>query len=57
MWAMQVLAESDSQDSFFLSVDAAEDVWDVAEGKQSSEWQWTVSNGRANGSPLQLNPR
>ncbi len=55
----RVLATASNQDSFFVSLDGgAEDVFDVAEGKWSSLWQWTAVNGRgATGQPLAENPR
>lgn len=56
MWA-KVLCASYASDSFFVSVDGQEDVFDAAEGKQSPDWQWTQVNGRGGGAPLALNPR
>lgn len=57
IWA-KVLAPSFASDSFFVSVDGQEDVFDAAEGKTSSNWQWSVVNGRnGTGAPLKLNPR
>jgi hypothetical protein len=58
IWA-RVLAPTSSADSFFVRMDAgAEDIYDVAEGTQGPNWQWTRINGR-NGTaiPLTLNPR
>ena len=57
IWA-KVLGTTYASDSFYLSVDGQEDVFDVAEGKNSTNWQWTVVNGRGSaGTPLAINPR
>ena len=58
IWA-RMLAPSADQDSFFVSVDGgAEDIFDAAEGKWSSQWQWSAVNGRGGtAQPLALNPR
>jgi hypothetical protein len=57
IWA-RVLAPSGAADSFYISVDGgAEDIFDAAEGKWSSSWQWSQVNGRNGGAPLTLNPR
>jgi len=54
----RVLAPDGSSDSFFVSMDGGpEDIYDVAEGTWSPNWQWTRVNGRAGGPPLTLNPR
>ena len=43
----KVLSPNANTDSFYVSVDGgAEDVYDTAEGKWSSQWQWTTVNGR-----------
>jgi hypothetical protein len=49
----RVQAPSDSADSMFVTFDSGtKDIYDVAEGKWSSAWQWTVVNGRgASGGP------
>ncbi len=56
MWA-KVLAPTYASDSFFVSVDGLEDIFDAAEGKNSTNWQWSVVNGRAGSASLTLNPR
>ncbi|MDB6027986.1 MAG: hypothetical protein JWM68_4209 [Verrucomicrobiales bacterium] len=57
IWA-KVLGATYANDSSFVSVDGQEDVFDVAEGKNSTNWIWTVVNGRGTaGTPLALNPR
>ncbi|MEZ4271136.1 MAG: right-handed parallel beta-helix repeat-containing protein, partial [Myxococcota bacterium] len=57
IWA-RVLAADVSGDSFFVSANNGdEDIYDVAEGTWSTQWQWTQVNGRNGGSPLSLNPR
>lgn len=56
IWA-KVLGASYASDSFYVSVDGQEDVFDAAEGKNSPDWQWSVVNGRNGGAPLTLNPR
>jgi hypothetical protein len=58
LWG-RVLAPSYGADSFYVSVDGGpEDVYDVAEGTWSANWQWTRVNGRGGtGKPLTLNPR
>jgi hypothetical protein len=56
IWA-KVLGASYASDSFYVSVDGQEDVFDAAEGKNSPDWQWSVVNGRNGGAPLALNPR
>jgi hypothetical protein len=55
----RVKAETDSNDSFYVSADSgAKDIYDTAEGKWSSSWQWTVVNGRgATGGPGAITPR
>jgi len=46
-------------DSFFVKMDSgAEDIYDIAEGTWSPNWQWTRLNGRGGTStPLTINPR
>lgn len=57
LWC-KVLAPSYTNDSFVVSMDGVEDVYDEAEGKQSSNWQWTQVNGRAGtGTPGSVSPR
>ncbi|MEZ4271717.1 MAG: hypothetical protein R3C68_09885 [Myxococcota bacterium] len=57
VWA-RILAPSALADSFFVAANGApEDVFDVAEGSWSRQWQWTQVNGRNGGAPLTLNPR
>ncbi|MEZ4272842.1 MAG: hypothetical protein R3C68_15825 [Myxococcota bacterium] len=57
IWA-RVLASTATGDSFFVSANGgAEDVYDVAEGTWSNQWQWTRVNGRDGGAALSLNPR
>ncbi len=56
LWA-KVLCQSWVSDSFFVSINDKEDVFDAAEGKQSANWQWSLLNGRNGGAPLTLNPR
>lgn len=58
IWAKHLSPDS-STDSFFVSVDGGEeDIFDTAEGKWSSNWQWTQVNGRGtSGTPLAVNPR
>jgi parallel beta-helix repeat protein len=54
----RVLAPLDTADSFFVSMDGgAQDIYDVAEGKWSSKWQWTVVNGRGGGAPNAISQR
>ncbi len=53
----KVLGSSYASDSFFISVDGKEDVYDATEGINSPKWQWTQVNGRNGGAPLTLNPR
>jgi hypothetical protein len=54
----KVLGSSYASDSFFVSVDGKEDVFDAAEGKQSPDFQWSQVNGRnGDGAPLALDPR
>ena len=55
----RVLSPANNKDSFFVSVDGGpEDIYDTAQGTWSSDWQWTVVNGRAGtNQPLTLNPR
>lgn len=53
----KILAPTYANDSFFVSVDGKEDIFDAAEGKQSANWQWARVNGRNGGAPLSLNPR
>jgi hypothetical protein len=55
----RVQASSDSADSFYVSIDGGtKDIYDVAEGKWSAAWQWTVVNGRgASGGPGAITPR
>ncbi len=54
-----VLGATSGSDSFFVSVDEGpEDIYDIAEGTWSDEWQWSLVNGRAGtGVPLTLSPR
>ena len=56
---MRILAPNFSQDSIYVSMDGtSEDVFDMAENKWSSNWQWVKVNGRAGtGNPLTLNPK
>jgi hypothetical protein len=57
LW-FKVLCPSYASDSFFVSVDGQEDVFDAAEGKTSSSWQWSQVNGRnGTSTPMALNPR
>ncbi len=43
----RVHAVDANHDSFFVKMDSgAEDIYDVAEGLWSSNWQWTRVNGR-----------
>jgi hypothetical protein len=57
IWA-RVLAPDGNTDSVYVSMDGGpEDVYDMAGSLWSPNWQWTVVNGRDNGSPLQLHPR
>ncbi len=57
LWC-KVLAPSYTNDSFFVTANGAQDVYDDAEGCQSLNWQWTRVNGRAGtATPLTLNPR
>lgn len=55
----RVLATNYTSDSIFASMDGGtEDVFDMAEGCQGPNWQWTVLNGRnGTSTPLTLNPR
>jgi hypothetical protein len=57
----RVLAPDFRHDSFYVSVDGGpEDIYDVAEGTWSPEWQWTQVNGRGRNErnpPLTINPR
>lgn len=55
----RVQAPSDAADSFYVSADGGtKDIYDTAEGKWSSAWQWTVVNGRgATGGPNAITPR
>jgi hypothetical protein len=53
----RVLARSGEADSFFVSVDGNEDIYDLTEDSWSNNWQWTQVNGRAGGAPLTLDPR
>lgn len=54
----KVLGSSYASDSFFVSVDGKEDIYDATEGMNSPKWQWTKVNGRNGGGvPLALNPR
>ncbi len=57
IWS-RVMAADSSSDSFTVSVDGAgADTFDCAENKWSTNWQWSVVNGRNGGAPLTLNPR
>jgi hypothetical protein len=57
VWA-RVLGRDDSHDSFFVLADGqGRDVFDVAEGKWSASWQWSVINGRSTGGPASISPR
>lgn len=57
IWS-KILGQTFASDSFFVSVNGAEDVFDAAEGKTSADWQWSVVNGRGTtGTPMTLNPR
>jgi hypothetical protein len=56
IWA-RVLAPSGDSDSFYVSLDGSEDIYDLTESKWSPNWQWTQVNGRAGATPLTLNPR
>src|SRR5690606_26349729 len=54
----RILAPTFASDSFYVSVDGKEDIFDAAENKQSPNWQWSVVNGRGpSGVLLALNPR
>jgi len=54
----RVLAPFSTADSFHVSVDGGpEDIYDVAEGTWSDQWQWTRVNGRDGGPPMTLDPR
>lgn len=55
----KVLSPSYASDSFYVSVDGGpEDIYDDAEGMWSSDWQWTVVNGRAGtATPAAVSPR
>jgi hypothetical protein len=54
----RVVGASDSSDSFFVSVDwTNKDIYDIAEGKWSGSWQWSVVNGRGGGAPASISPR
>lgn len=54
----RVLAPLDTADSVFVTMDSGtQDIYDVAEGKWSSSWQWTVVNGRGGGAPAAISPR
>ncbi|MEZ4272353.1 MAG: hypothetical protein R3C68_13290 [Myxococcota bacterium] len=53
VWA-RVLGATVSTDSFFVAANGgSEDIYDVAEGTWSAQWQWTRVNGRNEGA----NPR
>lgn len=58
VWA-RVVAASWASDSIYVAFDAgAEDVFDMAEGTWSPNWQWSRVNGRGGTSrPATLNPR
>ncbi len=57
IWS-RVMAADSSSDSFTVSVDGAgADTFDCAENKWSTNWQWSVVNGRNGGAPLTINPR
>jgi hypothetical protein len=55
----RVQAPSEAADSFYVSADGGtRDIYDTAEGKWSSAWQWTVVNGRgATGGPNAITQR
>ena len=55
----RVLATSATTDSFFATPQGSgTDVYDLAEGSWSPDWQWSILNGRAGtGIPLTLDPR
>ena len=55
----KALAPDHKHDSFLVSVDDGKaDVFDVAEGRWSDQWQWVRVNGRgAGGVPCELDPR
>ncbi len=55
----RVLATSATKDSFFANAAGnGTDVYDLAEGTWSPDWQWSILNGRAGtGIPLTLDPR
>jgi hypothetical protein len=38
-------------------MDSQEDLYDMAYGTWSNQWQWSRVNARAGGAPLTLNPR
>lgn len=56
---VRLLATNWTSDSVTVRMDnGAEDVFDMAEGHQSPNWQWVLLNGRnGTGTPLALNPR
>ena len=59
LWG-RVLAANSSSDSFIVSVDSgATDIWDVAEGVWSPNWQWRLAVGRgpAGTAPGAISPR
>ncbi len=55
----RVISPDLSHDSFYVQMDdGPRDVFDVAEGQWSSEWQWVPVNGRGEEDhPLALDPR
>ena len=54
VWA-RVIALDGSQDSFYVSIDGTdEDVYDAAQNKWSSSWQWDPVIGRSTGASIRV---
>ncbi len=54
----RALARDAQTSSLYVSVDGGqEDIFDIAYGAWSPNWQWVRLNGRSGQSPLTLNPR
>jgi hypothetical protein len=58
IWAFHLSPDA-GRDSFWVSVNGGiQDVFDTAENKWSTNWQWSVVNGRGDtGRPENMNPR
>lgn len=57
VWA-RIMAQDGNRDSLYVAIDnGPTDVFDEAQQRWSSNWQWNKVNGRDNGNAMQVNPR